>query len=398
MAARGELPWALVVDDDPDVCDLVAAVAEETGFGVRTAGTRDEFVAHYEALSPAVIVLDLMMPTADGIELMRFLASRRSTSRIVLVSGVDPRVLATAQRLGTTYGLRMIGVLHKPIDVEGLEAALRKGLPPARGISRETLKSAIEAGELVVHYQPKSDLRAMASWDVVGCEALVRWNHRESGLLGPDAFVPLAERTGLIKPVTDFVFEAALRQLGRWRGDGLDLAVAVNLAPLLLTDLELPDRTAELAKEYGIDPSRMTIEITESGAMADAALTMDILTRFRLKGFGLSIDDFGTGYSSLVQLYRMPFNEMKIDKSFVMEIGDREEAVKIIRAIAGLAHSLGMSLCAEGLETETAMRLLRSLDCELAQGFLISKPLPAEDFLTFARRRKEQATEETPGG
>lgn len=388
MDAGEPPPWALIVDDDPDIREFVAAVAEDVGFGVKTADGREEFVRHYENVRPAVIVLDLMMPSTDGIELLRLLADHRSPSKIVLVSGADARVLATAKRLGATYGLRMLGVVRKPIAVEELEAALKKALPMGHDIDRESLKGAIDGGSLVVHFQPKSDL-TVDDRDVIGCEALVRWNHDTRGLIGPDTFIPLAERTGLIGSLTDFVFERALRQARGWRDTGLDLSVAVNLAPQLLTDLQLPDRIAALAKKYGIDPSRLTIEITESGAMQDAAVTMDILTRFRLKGFGLSLDDFGTGYSSLVQLYRMPFSEMKIDKSFVMEIGDSEEASKIIAAIAGLAHSLGMKLCAEGLETDTALRLLRSLDCELAQGFLISKPLPPEDFLAFVRKQRQ---------
>lgn len=388
MDTCDQSPWALIVDDDPDVREFVAAVAEDVGFGVRTAGGREEFVRHYEAVRPTVIVLDLMMPSTDGIEFLRLLADHRSPSKIVLVSGADARVLATAKRLGATYGLRMLGVVRKPIAVEELETTLRKALPMGHDVDRESLKSAIDGGNLVVHFQPKSDLIADER-AVVGCEALVRWNHETRGLLGPDTFIPVAERTGLIGSITDYVLERALRQARRWQDEGLQLSVAVNLAPQLLTDLQLPDRTAALAKEYGIDPSRLTIEITESGAMQDAALSMDILTRFRLKGFSLSLDDFGTGYSSLVQLYRMPFNEMKIDKSFVMEIGDSEEAAKIIAAIAGLAHSLGMKLCAEGLETDVALRLLRSLDCELAQGFLISKALPPDDFLAFVRKQRQ---------
>ena len=311
----------LVIDDEPDVSAFVADVAQGLGYETATVDNPRDFWTQYAASPPSVVVLDLMMPEVDGVELLRALAEKKSRASIVLVSGADPRILSSAQRLGRSYGLHMLGALHKPMDVADLEALLGKVVAQARELTAEELKLAIGEGRLVVHYQPKANISLDRVWAITSCEALVRLNHPRFGLLPPDQFVPLAERTGLIDSLTDAVMVAALDQVQAWRQQGLDLGVAINIAPHTIADLGLPDRLHVMVAGRGIDPGQVTVEITESGAMADTTRTMDILTRFRLKGFDLSIDDFGTGYSSLVQLHRLPFNEMKIDKSFVMEIG-----------------------------------------------------------------------------
>jgi EAL domain-containing protein (putative c-di-GMP-specific phosphodiesterase class I) len=203
----------------------------------------------------------------------------------------------------------------------------------------------------------------------------------------PDKFIPIAEQSGLILPLTDLVARMAVEQLAEWDADGIDLAVAINLAPQLLNRLELPDRFAELADEHSIDRSRLMLEITESAAMADTGRTMDILARCRLKGMGVSIDDFGTGYSSLVALCRMPFNELKIDKSLVIELHRSEEAKLIVRSIVDLAHNLGLSVCAEGTETSEAVNFVRTCGCKSTQGYYISKPLAPDALKAFMADR-----------
>ncbi len=380
----------LVVDDEADICELVKDLAERMGFEVETVTRADAFMASYSDCNPTVIVLDLHMPGTDGIELLRLLAEKQSSAHILLISGTDARVLSTTQRLGKTHGLNMLGSIQKPIAVSKMELMLTQVMQENRSVNAEELRKAIETGQLVVHYQPKIELTREDGWDITACEALVRWQHPHHGLMPPVAFIPLAEETQLIAPLTDFVLNEAIEQTRRWHDEKLSLSMAVNIAPQLLTDLELPDRISDLLAAHGVDPSNLILEITESGAMADAATTMEILTRFRLKGYGLSIDDFGTGYSSLVQLHRMPFNEMKIDKSFVIEMERDEEAKNIVESIVNLAHSIGLTLCAEGVESETSLQWLRSVGCEKAQGYHIGKPVPPKAFAALVGESKRQ--------
>ncbi len=385
----------LVIDDEPDICDFIKEVAEEQGFDVATAENFDQFSTAYRSFEPSVIVLDLRMPEVDGIELLRFLAKETCRAHIVLMSGLDQKVLHTASQLGATHGLRMLDALQKPILLPELERVLSRVSGEERPITEHDLGNAISAGELVLHYQPKVKLGSQGSREVGSLEALVRWDRPGHGLIPPDEFIPLAENTGLIDSLTDYVLHAALKQIAEWRKHGSSVAVAVNLAPQLLSDLDLPDRLSDLLAEYGVDGSVLIVEVTESAAMTDAARTMDILTRLRLKGIELSMDDFGTGYSSLVELYRMPFSEMKIDKSFVIDVNRDKEAEVIVRSIVDLGHNLGLKVCAEGVETEQAMDFLRAIKCDLAQGYYISKPLPPSDAMalieTWAPADQDQA-------
>lgn len=368
----------LVIDDEPGICEFITEVAEGVGFEAKATTTPDDFRAAYKTFSPTAIILDLVMPETDGVELLRFLADDRCRAQVLVASGVDPRVLATAKRLGDAHGLKMSGVLEKPIMVPDLEALLRKASQAQKSITEQELRQAIDDRELVIHYQPKLELGKDARQAIKSVEALVRWQHPHYGLVMPNDFIPLAEETGLISPLTDYVMQAAAEQMAKWEHDGIVLSVAINIAPQLISHLELPDRFAALMAEHGLPPSRLILEITESAAMADTARTMDILTRFRLKEMGLSIDDFGTGYSSLVELCRMPFNELKIDKSLVMEVPINGEAKLIVRSIVELAHNLGLRVCAEGTETIEAMDFVRSIGCESTQGYYFSEPLPPE--------------------
>jgi EAL domain-containing protein (putative c-di-GMP-specific phosphodiesterase class I) len=376
----------LVLDDEPDVCEFIKDVAEDMGFDVETATDHDQFRRLYRSFNPAIIVLDLQMPKADGIELLRFLAASGCQARILLVSGVDPRVLATARQLGVSRGLKMLGALSKPFAIEDLETLLRKAMQVEPSVTEGELKRAIEEGQLTVFYQPKARLKDNTISIIEEAEALARWQHPAHGLVTPNAFIPLAEKTGLIGPLTDYVLKSVARQLKSWHDEGVALSASVNLAPQLLTQLQLPDHLARLLDDHEVEHSRLTLEITESAAMSDTIRTMDILARFRVKNIGLSIDDFGTGYSSLVELHRTPFNELKVDKSFVLDIEQNKDSEIIVRSIVTLAHNLGLSVCAEGVESPAALELLRGLRCEKIQGFLLSRPMPASQVASFAQR------------
>jgi diguanylate cyclase (GGDEF)-like protein len=242
------------------------------------------------------------------------------------------------------------------------------------------LRGAIERGELVVHYQPKADL---SSGRVVGVEALVRWEHPEHGLLSSDRFVPIAERTGLIRPLTRHVLGVAVAQARAWKDEGLDLDVAVNLTIPDLLDLELPDRIAMLLRESGLEADRLELEITESSILADPFRVRQVLTRLHQMGLRLAIDDFGTGYSSLAYLKRLPVHAVKIDRSFVSGMCQDPSDATIVRSTIDLGRNLGLAIVAEGVESLEIWNALRGLGCSLAQGYLIGRPLPADELVAL---------------
>jgi EAL domain-containing protein (putative c-di-GMP-specific phosphodiesterase class I) len=373
----------LVVDDDPGIGDLIVQAAEGLGFLTATVERSSQIVEMVRSFEPDLIVLDLMMPGADGVQVLRSLADEKCVAEIILFSGADARVLNTAARLGASHGLRIRELLHKPIALAELEAALAQFNRAAPSDPEAELRTAISNRDICVHYQPKVTLTGGETWSVTGIEALARWPHPLRGMIPPSEFIPLAERTGLIGDLTDLVIEQAIRQAGVLREGGHVIEVAANLSPLTLADPEMPDRLSQMLAEHRVENSQFVIEITESAAMADGTLTMENMTRFRLKGMKLSMDDFGTGYSSLVQLYRMPFSELKIDRSFVMDLNFKEEARAVVRSIVDLAHNLNLTVCAEGVETTGALNFLRSIGCDQAQGYHISKPLDETGLARF---------------
>ena len=227
----------------------------------------------------------------------------------------------------------------------------------------------------MLHYQPKA---SVSNGRVTGVEALVRWQHPQRGLVYPDDFIPLAEHTGLIRPLTQYVLDAALRQCRAWCDEGLRLTVAVNVSLRNLLDVSLPDQIAELLERWGVDPSLLELELTENSVMADPARAEAVLARLRALGLKLSIDDFGTGYSSLSYLKRLPVDEIKIDRSFVMNMATDENDAAIVRSTIDLARNLGLQIVAEGVESEAIWRSLAALDCDLVQGYLLTKPVPAD--------------------
>ncbi len=378
----------LVFDDDPSMCALVEDIASSVGYKARSVNTSDEFFQVFGDFHPSVIVLDLNLKGSDGIDHLRFIAENNSTAKILIVSGVDQRTLSSAERLGRSVGLDMLGSLKKPFDINVLEDMLQGGLAPdAMDIDAE-LPGAIESEQLLLHYQPKFTMDADGGVRMHGVEALVRWQHPRTGLRFPDEFIPAAEKSGLILPLTDLVLRQAMERVATWSANGLDLSVGINIPARMMNDARFPDRVFALLARHELAPDRLTLEITERDVMTNTETAMANLTRLRIKGIELSVDDFGTGYSSLVQLYRMPFNELKIDKSFVIDCEGNEEARSIVEIIATLGHKLGMIVCAEGVENLATFQFLRDLGCQRAQGYLLSRPIPGEDIEGFTREFK----------
>jgi diguanylate cyclase (GGDEF)-like protein len=244
------------------------------------------------------------------------------------------------------------------------------------------LRRAIDRGELVLHYQPKAELR---TGEVSGVEALVRWSHPTRGLVPPDEFIPLAQKTGVIVPLTHFVLNEAVRQSRTWQLEGIDLCVGVNLSARNLLDVHLPDTVAELLARWEVSPSLLELEITESTILADPIRAMHVLSRLSGMGIRLAIDDFGTGYSSLAYLKRLPVDALKIDKSFIQGMEDDENDSVIVKSTIDLGRNLGLRVVAEGVETKEAWRQLLVLGCDVAQGYYLSRPIPAAELTAWVR-------------
>jgi diguanylate cyclase (GGDEF)-like protein len=269
----------------------------------------------------------------------------------------------------------------------GREEELRRRLALAGD-----LRGGIQRNELTLVYQPKVDL---ASGRVRSLEALARWTHPQLGAVSPGEFVPIAEQTGGSRHLTSWALGAAIRQMAAWHREGIDIDVAVNLSAPDLLDSQLGDEILETLRQHGVPPTRLMLEITEGAVIRDPALAVRNMQLLRIAGVRFSLDDFGTGYSSLSQLSRLPLDELKIDRSFIIRAHERRDDVTIIMSTIELAHNMGLKVVAEGVETQEAWNLLRRLGCDLVQGYLISRPLTPTDTATFLRHAKNaQSTEE----
>jgi EAL domain-containing protein (putative c-di-GMP-specific phosphodiesterase class I)/ActR/RegA family two-component response regulator len=387
----------LVIDDESDVGEFIAAAAQ--GMGLQCTVTADA-AAFLEALTPdtTLILLDLIMPEMDGIELLRLLGKRKCKTGIVLMSGVGKRTLESAGQLAQVLGLSIAGHLQKPFRLAELEKVLARHAEPVtlpivqEGVQfitlNEELRSAVERDEFITYYQPQIDI---ATGRVIGVEALVRWQHPERGLIFPDDFIGRLEELGLIDELGWIVANRGMSEVGQFaNGDGKAPMLSLNASVYSLHDLKFPDILVSIAEKHGISPANITIEITESGLIKELSRTLDILTRLRMKQVKLSIDDFGTGYAMMQQLKNIPATELKIDKSFVldMQVNDRDRIM--VQKTVELGHELGMHVIAEGVETQEQLDLLRANGCDSAQGYLFSRPIPAKEMVNWLASYRSQ--------
>jgi EAL domain-containing protein (putative c-di-GMP-specific phosphodiesterase class I) len=379
MPDEGTLePVLAMVDDEPGMCRLVERIGRDCGYHVFSTTDPLHFRMEVAKLNPAIIIIDLQIPGMDGIELLRELSALGLTARILVISGSDTKILESAIFLGTARGLRMEGSLQKPLRIHELRQILDRLNPHLTEPTEDELHQAIEQNGLALHYQAKLDLR---SDTIVGVEALARWRHPTLGFISPTKFIPLAERSEMITPLTRWVISEAIAQTGEWNAQGLAISTSINLSAAAAYGYDLPDWVESICLRAGLPTNRVTFELTETAAMRDGIKLMDVLTRLRLKGFHLSIDDFGVGYSSLVQLQQLPFSELKIDISFIRNLLTSESSSVIVDTIIGMARNLKLTTVAEGVESPEILRVLKAKGCDYAQGFHIARPTDAADFV-----------------
>lgn len=394
----------LVIDDDPFVPRWIRQVAEREGYDVTVSADPQAVRTICRSLQPTLVLIDLTLGGYQGLDVLRLLAAEQCAAPIVLTGAAELPVLQSAARFGESLDLAMAGTLAKPIDLGHLRRTLATHAQtaeqpgPDRAASDQPtpidgrlaadnaarwaghpdepgLRAAFSRNELRVFYQPQISLR---TGRVVGVEALVRWQHPTRGLITPHSFLPVAEHADLMRPLTLFVLAQAIEQSRRWAAAGQPVSIAVNLFPALLRDPLLPDEIARLVERARIAPELLTLELAESATIGHAQEVIDGLMRLRLKGCRLSLDNFGAGFSSLIELRHMPFSQLKIDRSFILEARTRRAARAIVDAVIEFGHKLGLEIVGEGVEDRETLALLREAGCDLAQGFLISRPVDEE--------------------
>jgi EAL domain-containing protein (putative c-di-GMP-specific phosphodiesterase class I)/CheY-like chemotaxis protein len=390
MAAANHI---LVVDDDGVVGSLVSSMARS--IGLRCIVTKDAANCHkLVTADTAAILLDLIMPGMDGVEVLRLLGAQKCAARIVLMSGMDKRVIETAEKLARTLGLQVIGHLQKPFGIEDLQAALGVLAPSEFSLLRDKepkvefenseLVAAFERSEFVNYYQPQVSLK---TGEVIGVEVLSRWIHPTKGIILPECFIDRCEALGLIDKLCWTSVEMALNEAKTFQPSaGAYPRLSLNASVYTLRDLKFPDDFVELLVRHGFPPEQIVIEITETGLIRELARTLDVLTRLRMKSIRLSIDDFGTGYAMMQQLQNIPATELKVDMSLVQNMHVSDSDRVMVEKTIEMGHDLGMEVIAEGVMTREQTSLLRGLGCDAAQGFLFSRPLPAADLTEWLAR------------
>lgn len=393
VALLSALGSALVVDDDEFVRKVLQT--QLTGLGITrvvTAGDGGQAREILRANGPFdFMICDLRMPRVDGLELMRDIADIQSDLGVILVSSVDQRLLSAARALADSRNVNVLGILQKPVTLVAIRTLLDEWMKSRaaaveesgakRKIRAEDLAAAMSHDEIDIFVQPQIDVNTR---QLVGVEALARWFSPDLGEVGPSDFIPLAEESGLIDAMTELIFRKSMKTSVEWRNQGLSTRIAVNITAQNLKRLDLMERLTEMRRTAGAEDCLVQLEITESGQIGDLPTALDVLSRFRLHSFELALDDFGTGYSTLTNLKNIPFNELKMDSSFVSVAEHDADARRIIRSSVKLAHGLGLKVVAEGVETEAVWDIVKVLGCDIVQGYLIARPMPTHEMVVWA--------------
>lgn len=363
----------LVLDDDDLVGDFVQRLGADMGYAVRVSVTAEAFREHFRAHAPDEIVLDLRLGDSDGVEVLRFLSAQGCKSRITLLSGIDNRTLDAARSYAASLGLNVGAALSKPVRAADLRAALLRRDMEEPALNTAAVAAGIQNRELVLEYQP---IISCATGKLSSLEALVRWQRPDGARVAPDQFIPLAETDpDLMDKLTFEVARLVAQDWPSLQRTGYAGQIGINISAQNLHRLDFPERLSQHFQKSGLSTDRIKLEMTESAAMTDPQATLDILVRLRLKGFTLTVDDFGTGFSSLVMLRRLPYSDLKIDRSFVKDVLISRDAMAIVKAVLALAQNMGLQTVAEGVEDSQILALLTELGTTYAQGYGISRPL-----------------------
>jgi EAL domain-containing protein (putative c-di-GMP-specific phosphodiesterase class I)/CheY-like chemotaxis protein len=348
-----------------------------------------------------VIVTDLEMPGLDGFALIRAFSELDFDPGVILLSQHDPRVLHSARELALAYSVNVLGTLTKPIDRDQLFSALNE-VADTRSSGEKGTETVLAESEfmrglmtdgLAPVYQPKMDLKAGR---IIGAEVYARWRAPAGGFLGAGAVIKVAREKGYMDVLTYRMLELAMQQQGKWRKEGQNVALSINVASENLRKPDFADVVSGLADQFEIDPSMVRLEVTESDLDVDTRVPLEVLSRLHMRGFGLALDDFGTGFASLLRLKKIPFDELVIDRQFVARAHDTETARVILETAIELSHKLKLVCTCEGVETEEQLKVVKDLGADFAQGYLFGKPMSADEFLIWVEDFKDGVLE-VPG-
>ncbi len=385
----------LLVDDDPFVLSVTAKALSNLGHEkIETASNGNAALGKLITCEKPfdIIICDLNMPEMDGAEFMRHAGDTDFNGGVILLSGEDKRMLETTMGLAKLHKLNVLGALNKPLVPEVLDQLVNKFEPasremgqylPPKSISEADLRNGIKGSsenQLMLVYQP---MIHVGSGQIVAVETLARWWNEKRGVLGPGTFIPLAESSKLIDPLTNLIYKKAMMQASEWEEQGRKLKMAINFSVNSFSDPAFCSFLVETAANYGVNTQQIVLEITETQAMTIEVDCLEALIGMRLKGYSLSIDDFGTGNSSLTQLKNIPFTELKIDRSFVTGASKDLGSQAILESSVKLAKKLNMEIVAEGIETNEDWELVQELGVDYVQGFYWAKPMRNEELLEF---------------
>lgn len=380
----------LIIEDDIAISTLLSEVAQGIGYETSVFDGIEELKKKYSQYHPSIIFLDLGIPDHDGVELLKYLSEVECTAGVIIISGHDEKVRASAFNLGTEYGLDMLGHYQKPISVNELSNILESAKRSHTVPTSENLVKAINEKAFVLLYQPMIQL---SDNKLFGFEAQVKWKAAETKLISQEKFMPIVEKHELIQPLTKMLIEILFHQYTLLKSLDLKLKLSIDLSSSALIAHSLTDEISKMATSHQVDPNDISFEITENAVMSEVDLVIDVLTRLRLKGFRVVLDRFGTGYSTLAELHRLPFNGVKMDKTFSKNLKEAGQAQKIVKSIIDLAHNLNLIIIADGVESKEAYGILKKLECDIIQGKLISKPMDSGEIYKWIKKNCNDANE-----
>jgi EAL domain-containing protein (putative c-di-GMP-specific phosphodiesterase class I) len=364
----------LIVDEDPVSKTVLRAVAESLACDHVEAGSLEGLREILAVSRPAIAVLALDSCDVDCLAMLRELSGAPVPPATLLLGAVHSRVYAGARRAAESRGLKVIGFAQRPLEAGVVEQLLAPYLGSTPAIPLDELERAITERELLIEYLPKIDIRGRAK-KLQGVEALVRWQHPRRGLLYPRHFLRSVENHDLMIRFTDFVMAEAVGQASQWRARGMALEMGINLSSKLIRDRDFPERLAMLLREHDLPAQQIVFDIAEQTSVEAMDLLLDVFTRLRILGVGLCLDNFGTGMSSLTELYRMPFSEIKVDQTLINDVNREQGAMRVVEAIANLAHTLELPVCATGIESRETFEFLKSAGFDMGQGRFFSGPV-----------------------